>query len=637
MMTGISFKMCRLAVPVIVAMVLIPALPLNAVVTYDTRALTGDTAPGTTRTYRTFYYPLIDASGQVAFRAITNAGDRGIWSEGSGSLSLVALHDEAAPGTTGVYNFLDTLEYNSVGKTAFFSSMIVGTGGVTYDNNTGIWSNHSGSLSLILRERDATPSGVFAGVNSIAAFNDAGHIVSIGALEVGTGGVTVANDMVIWSTASGAIAVVAREGSAAPGAPGAVFSGDGDGQGSSPDAASFGRLLLNGSSQTAFAGGLLVGTGGVTLQNDGGIWSEGSGSLALVVREGSAAPGTIGAVYDRLETRFDFNDAGTIAFKSTLVVGTGDVTEDNKHGIWTGRAGSVNLLVRSGDAAPGVAGATFLALGAVLMNGADQTAFHARLTGPGVTIDNDGGIWSERLGSLGLVTREGSIAPGTDGVFCNFGQGGNNLILNGRGQVAFHGRLKSGTVTLANNQGIWATDLNGQLQLIVRKGDVIDVNDDPLVDDFRTIAEVYLKTSYSGGEDGQSSAFNDEGQIAFWLKFTNDSSQGIFVANMNTLRGDLDGDGFVGIEDLNVILQNWDQTVSVSGLSLMAQSSNPITGDLDGNGRVGIEDLNVVLGNWNAGALPVGPANGVANIPEPGTMVLLGLMGVSLIKRSCRA
>jgi PEP-CTERM motif len=85
------------------------------------------------------------------------------------------------------------------------------------------------------------------------------------------------------------------------------------------------------------------------------------------------------------------------------------------------------------------------------------------------------------------------------------------------------------------------------------------------------------------------------------------------------LVGDLDGDGFVGIADLNIVLGNWNQNVP---------PGDPLA-DPSGDGFVGIEDLNTVLGNWNAGTPP---ASGVA-VPEPATLGLLGLGGVMMMRR----
>jgi sialidase-1 len=87
------------------------------------------------------------------------------------------------------------------------------------------------------------------------------------------------------------------------------------------------------------------------------------------------------------------------------------------------------------------------------------------------------------------------------------------------------------------------------------------------------------------------------------------------------LAGDLDGDGFVGISDLNIVLGNWNQNVP---------PGDPLA-DADGDGFVGIADLNVVLGNWNAGTPPAGGAS----IPEP-TVGLLWLAMTPLIARRKR-
>ncbi len=71
------------------------------------------------------------------------------------------------------------------------------------------------------------------------------------------------------------------------------------------------------------------------------------------------------------------------------------------------------------------------------------------------------------------------------------------------------------------------------------------------------------------------------------------------TSSVQPLEGDLNGDGFVGIEDLNIVLGDWN-----------ASPPTDPAADPTGDNFVGIEDLNLVLGNWNAGTPP--PATAIA-------------------------
>ncbi len=67
------------------------------------------------------------------------------------------------------------------------------------------------------------------------------------------------------------------------------------------------------------------------------------------------------------------------------------------------------------------------------------------------------------------------------------------------------------------------------------------------------------------------------------------------AAKAQTIQGDLDGDGFVGALDIQIILNNWNQLVPVGDLS---------HGDLLPDGYVDLSDLTFLLLNWGQGTIP---------------------------------
>jgi hypothetical protein len=493
-------------------------------ITFRTVALSGQPAPGAPDggVFANFFRsPVLNRNGQVAFTA-SSAGPSGegvgIWSEGAGNLALIARRGMSAPGTDVNFSILLDPLISSGGQTAF--PAVLSGPGVTVANRAGFWSDASGILQLVAREGSPAPNAAdgtqFARIGSEAGlFNPIGLTLGIDdagrpAFFAGLNGPSVdtSNDETIWSARTGSLNLVAREGSPAP----AIAGNDDWGELGSP-------VFVNGIGQLAFAARIGPDWEGGT----GSIWTELDGVFRQVASEGSAVPGTPAGTTFGSFIDLALNNAGDTAIIAEIGDGP-DVSTTNDTGVWAERAGNLRLVIREGDAAPGVAGATFrpyypdFLARRLVMNSHGDTAFFGAVDSPTATVTS--GIWSEGGGDLHLVALKGLPAPGTDP-----GTNFNSFrppVLNASGHVAFQADLQDGST------GVWVEGSNG-LELVVRTRQQFEV----APGDIRTIEELDFSGG-SGNEDGRRSGFNDFGQLVFRARFTDDTS-GIFVAHLGAI------------------------------------------------------------------------------------------------------
>jgi hypothetical protein len=305
---------------------------------------------------------------------------------------------------------------------------------------------------------------------------------------------------------------------------------------------------------------------GVGDANAKGIWAGSPGALNLIARNGLPAPGTGGASFLDLGAPV-LNASGTVAFSGAF----GAAPPDNGWGIWVGQPGALQLAVRTGDAVPGVGGATFIAADSGGINSTGQIAFRASFAAPGAI--PQAAIFAGAPGGFVLAAQNNTPAPGTSARFAGFttlpaindrgeiafvadtdqvvagepasglwagtpgalrllalaGQpapvGGTTPArfrsvqtpwLNDAGQVGFFAELDADNGSFTRRPSLWVADPSGELHLIARVGGSIDLGGGE-VRTLQSFQVGYRNETRSGSTtDGWPVPLNDAGQFAFF-------------------------------------------------------------------------------------------------------------------------
>jgi len=500
-------------------------------------AKTGDVAPGLNETFGDIAGPLINNAGEVVFTGKGLSYDAragapmGIYVGTPGNVQLIAKVGDPAPGSAASASLL------SISPQAFSDNGQVVVGGYLDGPGfgrldiSGVWigSAHQ-PLAYVARlqapAQGFDPAGTYRWTDSPRLAG--GRIVfdgSVAGVPAGEG------QGALWGGTATNFNVIARSYAAPPGRSDVLYGG-------------FSPPAINAAGQIAFTSTLFSPDKQDLSQV--GLWYGTAASQQLVLRTGDSAPQASGKTIVGIFSP-TINRSGELGFIASLGTFTNveqGLTLDDL-AIYSGTPGNLQLRARTGQQAPGMAAGVFFGGETVYGHGAQSfysasqsggghVTFSGLVSGPGIDMTNNNGLWLGKPGGpLVLIAREGAAAPGAPGggVFVSaiddidqYNPTFSTPSINTRGQIVFGSAYRDDANQIV--QGIWGTDVDDTLHLIVRDGQQIDLGGGVM----KTLE--YFNTSFgSASDDGQNFVFNDAGQLVFAAHFT-DGTSAILIADV---------------------------------------------------------------------------------------------------------
>lgn len=248
------------------------------------------------------------------------------------------------------------------------------------------------------------------------------------------------------------------------------------------------------------------------------VYTPGVGNQILV-REGDAAPGTVGAVFGAPNiSSCAFTITGNTAFTASLI--GGDVSgTTNDAGIWYGGISTaLQMYLRKGDALPGATQGETISVvytSSLQCNKNGQIATIFNLAGPSVTTANDTLIMVGLPGAFRTAAREGDAVPGLAGyTITSIVQGTSSPLLNDRGQIVFGCTITDATATNSGN-AYMGWDPDAGLQLISWFNDTITGPAGPFPTPLGSGG-----VQFNNG-DGSPLSFNNNGDMTYRVNYGN--------------------------------------------------------------------------------------------------------------------
>jgi hypothetical protein len=470
-------------------------------------------------------------AGSVNGAGVTSANnDFNAFVAADGTPSLLAREGEAYPGAAGVTMTVAQLSsgvyVNDAGK-AFTSVTLAGTGVITTagptQNNSAVVRYTPSGTEVVLRRGDAAPgagsgdnwnipAGTVLQQDTFGLFQNGDMVGFSGTLLNATTGIPTSADKVYLVNTGTGLRVFAREASEIPGFPGITFKDT-----SSP--VSWGNHPIRNDGAVLFVSTL--GGAVTTGVDDSAIILEQGGAYSMLLRRGDAIPGiTDGTVFSTPNSSsFIMNAGGLLCYQGILMNPDGTAAAANGTYVGYRKAdGTKGVIIRQGDAVPGVAGATFGSLNgstSICVSDNGVCVFNANATGGDFGKLGGSAImaWDANNG-LRMLTRTGDAS--------SVGIAANQITLIG---------------STGNNGNGHNTGINASGKLVIRFADTTNA--------IYTIATIELSSASSCPADVTGDGFVDGADLAALL------------GAWGTSTNDLNGDGIVDGADLAALLTGW--------------------------------------------------------------------------------
>lgn len=595
---------------------------------------------------------VLNNAGNIVYRATLEQGvggvdstnDTGIWRDST----LVVREGSQASGIQQgiVYNTFSTYATNDAGQVAYEASLRVGDGGGVPMDSQGIWiSGTNGETILAVLQGTFLAGRVVGNSIQLGSLNNFSQVAYLAGFTNGESGIFLYTPEIHWTrTTSGGWDTdnnwtIAQR----PGDPHDVFI--------DPDLS----LTVNGPSGDVMVENLTIGgsNGIATLSLNGGTITTSSIGRVIVESTGVlTGDGVIGGVGGVINLGTVLADNVTVVgtlFNSNIIAGDGRinaaiandgrieaigtaftpaeirfdglVTNIASTGMVAAEHGTLRFnagLTNHGAVAVSFGTSRFFGdidnteTGSIVLSGGSNTTFYDDVT-------NNGGI---------IVAAAGTAT--STAVF--FGDVSGAGSITGGGNVFLHGDLRPGNSPAAVNHDVYLF-LLGTSSTQIELGGTTPGSQHDQINNLKSTTiggtlDIQLINGFDPNAGDTFDIFNfatSTGTFADVLLPTLDTGLGWHLGELYTdgelhveLLGDLNQDGFVGIEDLDLLLANWGDS---------ALAFDYAAGDASGDGLVGAADLALVQANWGNGT----PGGG--NVPEPGSLALLGLGGLMLARR----